>query len=85
MAPPEQGDCQLMGQVVRLADRARNRPGHRPAPGPLGARAYYCTHCDGDRFMLYPGGAVQCAACGAQMENLAVAEPGKSGTDPDFA
>lgn len=35
--------------------------------------------------MLYPGGGVQCAACGAQMGNLAVAEPGKSGTDPDFA
>jgi hypothetical protein len=63
-----------MGQVVRLADRRRRAAMRRSPPAPLGASAYYCMRCDGDRFLLYPGGAVQCASCGAQMDNLAVGE-----------
>jgi len=63
-----------MGQVVRLADRVRRNTAQREAPKPLGASAYFCTRCEADRFLLYPGGAVQCAGCGAQMGNLQVAE-----------
>jgi len=63
-----------MGQVVRLADRARRGARPRQAPKPLGESAYFCTRCESDRFLLYPGGLVQCANCGAQMENLDIAE-----------
>ncbi len=63
-----------MGQVVRLTDRMKRSGARRATPKPLGTSAYYCTRCEADRFLLYPGGAVQCAGCGAQMENLAVGE-----------
>jgi hypothetical protein len=70
----EHGDSALMGQIVRLADRARRGARPRQAPRPLGESAYFCTRCEADRFLLYPAGLVQCANCGAQMENLGVAE-----------
>lgn len=68
-----------MGQVLKLA--VRRKPSAVSKPGaPLAAHAYYCMRCDTDRFLLYPGGAVQCANCGAQLENLEVAErPGPGG------
>jgi hypothetical protein len=71
-----------MGQIVRLADRRRRSATRRTSHAPLGARAYYCTHCDGDRFMLYPGGAVQCVCCSAQMENLRVSGRDAPGSEP---
>lgn len=63
-----------MGQVVRLAERLPRRSVPRRPPSPLGANAYYCTRCETDRFLLYPNGRVQCAGCGARMDNLAVGE-----------
>jgi hypothetical protein len=62
----------LMGQVFRLADRARRSVKVRHSPRPLAPNAYFCTRCQADRFLLYPVGLVQCAGCGAQMENLTV-------------
>jgi ribosomal protein L37AE/L43A len=59
-----------MGQVVRLAERQRKRQPRKS----LGERLYFCTRCEADSFLLYPSGLVQCAHCGAQMENLAVRE-----------
>ena len=61
-----------MGQVVRRANFFKRNPGRRQPAEPLAASAYYCTRCEADRFLLYPGGLVQCASCGAQIENLAV-------------
>jgi len=61
-----------MAQVVRLANFFKRNPGRRQPAEPLAANAYYCTRCEADRFLLYPGGQVQCASCGAQIENLAV-------------
>jgi DNA-directed RNA polymerase subunit RPC12/RpoP len=63
-----------MGQVVRLADRLRRAPAAQQTAPPLEAHAYFCMRCDTDRFLLYPGGAVQCANCGAQLDNLEVSE-----------
>ena len=63
-----------MGQLFRLAGRARKNAAPRKTPEPLGASAFYCMRCAADRFLLYPEGLVQCAACGAQMENLAIAD-----------
>jgi len=63
-----------MGQVVRLTDRRKRGTAPQQAAAPLAAHAYFCMRCDTDRFLLYPGGAVQCANCGAQLENLEVAE-----------
>ena len=64
-----------MGQVVKLADRkARRGACHSGAPRLLGEQTYFCMGCDTDRFLLYPGGRVQCAHCGSLMENLQVSE-----------
>ncbi|MEW5863047.1 MAG: hypothetical protein AB1773_05565 [Pseudomonadota bacterium] len=66
-----------MGEVVRIADRQRRRSERRREPRRLLAeRLYYCTRCEAESFILYPTGLVQCASCGAQMENLAVRETG---------
>lgn len=64
-----------MGEVVRIADR-RRRTSERPREPrrSLAERLYYCTRCEAESFVLYPGGLVQCASCGAQMENLSVSE-----------
>ena len=63
-----------MGQVVKLSDRARRNAAARESARPLGTKAYYCTRCEADRFQLYAEGLVQCAGCGAQLENLTIAE-----------
>ena len=64
-----------MGQVVKLAQRrARRITGGAGAPRLLGERTYFCMGCDTDRFLLYPGGRVQCAHCGSLMENLVVSD-----------
>jgi hypothetical protein len=64
-----------MGQVVKLADRrARRITAGAGAPRRLGERTYFCMGCDTDRFLLYPGGRVQCAHCGSLMENLVVSD-----------
>jgi hypothetical protein len=63
-----------MGQVVRLSDRGKRSTAPQYARRPLAARAYFCMRCDTDRFLLYPGGEVQCAHCGARLDNLAVSE-----------
>ena len=70
-----------MGQVVRLANRIRRNPGGRESARPLGTKAYYCRRCEADRFLLYAEGLVQCAGCGAQLENLTVAELGPQAAD----
>ena len=71
----------LMGQVLRFADRARRNAATRRSTKPLAPSAYFCTRCEADRFLLYPGGMVQCAICGAQIDNLAVrpssSDPGR--------
>lgn len=70
-----------MGQIVRLSDRKRaGAPQHRREP--LAAQAYFCTRCDTDRFLLYPGGEVQCAHCGARLDNLVVRERGRASSEP---
>jgi hypothetical protein len=61
-----------MGQVVRLATLFRRNPGRRQSAEPLAASVYYCRRCEADRFLLYPDGKVQCAGCGAKIENLGV-------------
>ena len=63
-----------MGQVVKLAERRSKRITRPGAPRLLGERTYFCMGCDADRFLLYPGGRVQCAHCGALMENLGVSD-----------
>ena len=63
-----------MGQVVKLAERRPRRITGRGALRLLGDRTYFCMGCDTDRFLLYPGGRVQCAQCGALMENLGVSD-----------
>ncbi len=64
-----------MGQVVKLAERKARRVASRSgAPRLLGERTYFCMGCDTDRFLLYPEGTVQCAHCGALMENLRIAD-----------
>jgi hypothetical protein len=40
--------------------------------------------CEADRFLLYPSGEVQCASCGAQIENLAVAEQPRGDPGPEL-
>ena len=64
-----------MGQVVKFAERKAKRiAGGGGATRLLGERTYFCMGCDTDRFLLYPGGRVQCAHCGALMENLGVSD-----------
>jgi len=64
-----------MGQVVKLADRKARRGAARGASlRLLGQQTYFCMGCDTDRFLLYPGGRVQCAQCGSLMENLRVSD-----------
>ena len=64
-----------MGQVVKLADRKARRVAARGnSPRLLGQQTYFCMGCDTDRFLLYPGGRVQCAQCGSLMENLRVSD-----------
>lgn len=62
-----------MGQIVRLSERRKRNAAQQPPAAPLATHAYFCMRCDTDRFLLYPGGAVQCANCGAAVENLEVA------------
>jgi DNA-directed RNA polymerase subunit RPC12/RpoP len=81
---PEHGDNKLMGQVVRLAERVARRSDAHPSRLPLGESSYYCMRCEADRFLLYPGGEVQCASCGAQIENLAVAEQPRGAPGPEL-
>ena len=63
-----------MGQVVKLADRRTRKGASGSATRLLDEKTYFCMACDTDRFLLYPGGRVQCAHCGAQMENLQVSD-----------
>lgn len=63
-----------MGQVVKLAERKAKRIAGENAPRRLGELTYFCMGCDTDRFLLYPGGRVQCAYCGSLMENLGVSD-----------
>jgi DNA-directed RNA polymerase subunit RPC12/RpoP len=72
-----------MGQVVRFAERVLRRAEQSPSRQPLGESSYYCMRCEADRFLLYPSGEVQCASCGAQIENLAVAERPREEPDPE--
>ena len=68
-----------MGQVVKLAERTARRVAARgSSPRLLGEQTYFCMGCDTDRFVLYPGGRVQCAHCGSLMENLRVSDEGSS-------
>lgn len=41
-------------------------------PEPLAPNSFYCMDCEGDGFLLYPSGQVQCAECGAKINNLSV-------------
>jgi hypothetical protein len=64
-----------MGQVVKFAERKAKRiASGRGATRLLEERTYFCMGCDTDRFLLYPSGRVQCAHCGAEMENLSVSD-----------
>lgn len=64
-----------MGQVLKFAARKAKRVATRSTSTRLlGERTYFCMGCDTDRFLLYPGGRVQCAHCGSLMENLQVAD-----------
>jgi hypothetical protein len=64
-----------MGQVLRFAERKTKRvASQRVSPRRLGEQTYFCMGCDADRFLLYPEGRVQCAHCGALMENLRVSD-----------
>ncbi len=63
-----------MGQIYRLKDRRNMRAAPQHPTGPLAPHAFFCMRCDTDRFLLYPGGEVQCANCGARLENLQVSE-----------
>jgi DNA-directed RNA polymerase subunit RPC12/RpoP len=73
-----------MGQIVRLAERVTRRAEQSPSRLPLGESSYYCMRCEADRFLLYPSGEVQCASCGAQIENLAVAEQPRGDPGPEL-
>jgi hypothetical protein len=69
-----------MGQIVKLAERKVRRITSRVgSPRLLGERTYFCMGCDTDRFLLYPEGTVQCAHCGALMENLRVSDASQPG------
>ena len=69
-----------MGQVVKLAERRARRIAKRSgSPRLLGERTYFCMGCDTDRFLLYPEGTVQCAHCGALMENLRISDESQPG------
>ena len=63
-----------MGQLVKLADRRTPKRASGSATRLLDEKTYFCMACDTDRFLLYPGGRVQCAHCGAQMENLQISD-----------
>lgn len=65
-----------MGQVVSLSERKARRATMRGATQVrlLGEQTYFCMGCDTDRFLLYPGGRVQCAHCGSLMENLRLSD-----------
>ena len=63
-----------MGQVVKLANRRTRKIAGRGATRLLEERTYFCMACDADRFVLYPGGRVQCAHCGAEMGNLQISD-----------
>ena len=66
-----------MGQVVKLAERRAKRVVTRgTSVRLLGEQTYFCMGCDTDRFLLYPGGRVQCAHCGSLMENLRLSDEG---------
>ena len=66
-----------MGEVVKLVERRTKRVAGRGAsPRLLGEQTYFCMGCNTDRFLLYPGGRVQCAHCGALIENLHVCDEG---------
>jgi len=71
-----------MGQVFRFVDRARRNVATRRSTKPLAPNAYFCTRCEADRFLLYPGGMVQCAICGAQMDNLSVQPSSREAEQP---
>ena len=73
-----------MGQIFRFADHTRRRKPPDPALQPLGESAFYCKRCEADRFLLYPSGEVQCASCGAQIENLVVAEQPRGAPGPEL-
>lgn len=72
-----------MGQIFRLADRVRRRAAPSSSHQALGESTFYCMRCEADRFLLYPNGAVQCASCGAQIENLAVGESASGGPEAE--
>jgi len=61
-----------MGQLVQFAKFVKRKPARRHPAKPLAASVYFCTHCESDRFLLYPSGQVQCAGCGARIDNLGV-------------
>ena len=63
-----------MGQVVKLGEHRGRRAAGGGAKRLLEERTYFCMACDTDRFLLYPGGRVQCAHCGAEMENLRISD-----------
>jgi hypothetical protein len=67
-----------MGRIVRLTDRVRRRAAAQQATAPLAPRVYFCMRCDASRFLLYPEGSVQCACCGARIDNLCIAESASS-------
>jgi|GEM_PF-1265895 len=69
-----------MGQVLKFARKSRAAAPRAGSPGPLEARAWFCTRCEGDRFLLYPGGSVQCAGCGVRLDNLRVEENSSGGS-----
>ena len=69
-----------MGQVVKLTERKVRRMASRErSTRLLGEQTYFCMGCDTDRFLLYPEGRVQCAHCGALMENLRIADESPPG------
>ena len=60
-----------MAKVFRLSNyrNAQSRAAEFIAPQ---HPYYYCTRCEGEKFILGSAGEVQCASCGALMRNLAV-------------
>jgi hypothetical protein len=64
-----------MGRVISFPDRgAKNTTELRQSDPsePLAANNFCCMACGVDRFLLYPSGSVQCAECGAKIDNLSV-------------